>query len=315
MREPPLTQPERKRLKLSQLKPYPLQAQTYTPTSQAEDERLLAILRTGHYDPLHVMPPKNAAGLPAYTLLDGHRRAGLLANLEMDEAEVVLRHDLAAADQATVNGIFYDFALGRRHSHPLDFARMILRKYEIEKGRRRGELMSWDESEARDRVGKAIGMSGRNLCRYFRVLLTPMEVQNAVRDGELSLVLGEKVSWLPKDQQAEIAGRIHGGEKVEDVVRDYVASSSGRHQKPGDAFRAFVKHLEADLADLEGRTDKIYRKEIKEKLPLFARATNLLACLRREGKKKFVKLSCPTEKLKALGSQLDTRRAYFDGEQ
>jgi hypothetical protein len=100
------------------------------------------------------MPPKNRAGLPPNTKLDGHRRARLLTELGEEEADVVVRHDLADADRATVDMVFYDFALGRRNSHPIDLARMVIRKYELEKGRPRGGLKRHDEAEARDRVGK-----------------------------------------------------------------------------------------------------------------------------------------------------------------
>jgi hypothetical protein len=46
-------------------------------------------------------------------------------------------------------------------------------------------------------------MSGRNLNRYLRVLQTPVEVQNAFRSRDLTLVVAEKVAGLgPKGQKA-----------------------------------------------------------------------------------------------------------------
>ena len=44
-------------------------------------------------------------------------------------------------------------------------------------------FMTPTKGEARDRVGRALGMSGRNLGRYLRVLKTPVAVQNAFRAG------------------------------------------------------------------------------------------------------------------------------------
>ena len=286
MAKPAPTEPERRRLKLSQLKDYPLQAVTYAPSSADEDERLKEVLRTGHYDPLHVMPPKNKAGLPPYTKLDGHRRARLLAELGEDEAEVVIRHDLVDVDRAAVDMVFYDFALGRRNSHPLDLARMIIRKYEIEKRRPQGGLKLCDEAEARDRVGKVIGMSGRNLQRYFRLLLTPVEVQNAVRDGHLPLVIGERVEALSKEQQAEIAKRIANGEEPKAVVRGYFQSGNGRHRKASNALSCFIKNLERALVDLEGRDDKIYCLTLREHTPVLTRARKLITNLISGGRKK-----------------------------
>ena len=164
----------------------------------------------------------------------------------------------------------------RRHLHLIDEARIALRLFEIEKKRPRGELKPGDEHEARNRVGKAIGMSGRNLGRYFRLGLTPVEVQNAVRNGKLALVIGEKVSWLPKEQQAEIAERIRGGEKAKDVVAEYISKRNGRHRKAGDAFSCFLKNLAAVLNDLDDRPTEIYRPTIKQNTPLLKRGQRLL---------------------------------------
>ena len=191
---------------------------------------------------------------------------------------------------------------------------MVLRLYEIEKGRPRGQLRRSDEGEARDRVAKVVGMTGRNLQRYFRLLLAPLEVQNAVRDGRLALVVGERVSSLSKQQQAQIAERIRGGEEVKDVVSGYVASHNGRHRHATAGFKSFRKHLEAALADLEDRPDDIYRREINESLPLLERGKRLLTALIREGKKKFVDISGLAEELKDMGSKCDGENYFGEDE-
>ena len=260
------------------------------------------------------MPPGNGAGLAPYTNLDGHRRVAALEANGSKHVNAVLRHDLADADESAVEAIFLQFNLNRRHLHQIDKVRIALRQYQIEKGRPRGEVRPWDESEARDRVGKAIGMSGRNLCHYFRLLLTPLEVQNSVKDGKLALVLGEKVSWLAKQQQAEIAERIRGGENPKDVVCAYVASRNGQHKEATAAFRVLVKHLGADVADLEGRTDKIHRDEIREALPLFDRVAQLLRSLRREAKKPTTETSVIAELAKVRGVVMHNGADYFGEE-
>ena len=146
------------------------------------------MLHTGRYDPLHIMPPHNKAGLPANTLLDGHRRARLLQDLGIDTAEVIVRHDLVNAERAVVDMAFYDFALGRRNSQPLDLARMVMDRYEIEKNRPRQRFGWRDYEETRDHIGKVLRMSGHNFGRYYNVLLGPREVQDAFRDKRLKLV-------------------------------------------------------------------------------------------------------------------------------
>ena len=278
---------EYRRLRLRLLVPYPAQDYFYTnTTTPVEDDAFQRALKSGQRDPIHVMPPKNAANLPAYTILDGRRRATALEANGEKEANVVVRHDLVGAERDTIEAVFLEFNCDRRQLHPLDKARIALRRFEIEKRRPRGGLRPIDEQEARDRVGKAIGMSGRNLQRYFRLLLTPREVQDAVRDGKLALVVGERVSWLSKDKQAEIAERIRAGEKAKDVVAGYLKPRSARHKHATAAFNRFVNHLKAALADMEDRPDEVYRLTLKENTPLLQRGRQLLTKLMAEGRKK-----------------------------
>jgi len=92
-------------------------------------------------------------------------------------------------------------------------ARVALRLYEIERNRDPGTLEGWDAVHARERVGEMVGMSGRNLDRYFRVLKTPMAVQISFDNGKLPLVVAEKVADVPPDIQAKIAERIEAGKR------------------------------------------------------------------------------------------------------
>lgn len=285
MTTPVPTQPERTKRKLSQLKDYPLQAQTYAPTSGDEDERLKAVLRTGHYDPLHIMPPHNKAGLPADTKLDGHRRARLLQDLGIDTAEVIVRHDLVNAERAVVDMAFYDFALGRRNSQPLDLARMVMDRYEIEKKRPRQRFGWRDYEETRDHIGKVLGMSGRNFGRYYNVLLGPREVQDAFRDKRLKLDMAARVAGLTPKQQEEIAARIRAGENPKDVVAAYFTASNGRHKRATPGFTALVKALNKALSDIGDRPDHVYRVAIKEQLPLLEQSKALLGKLISLGRK------------------------------
>lgn len=118
----PITDPtkwEYRRLKLNQLVTYAAQDYFHANTTKPiEDEALQQNLKSGQRDPIHVMPPKNAAGLPPYTILDGHRRKkGMMANGEV-RCKGVIRHDLVDADAATMEGIFLDFS-DHRNLHPI----------------------------------------------------------------------------------------------------------------------------------------------------------------------------------------------------
>src|SRR5262249_16316468 len=152
----------------------------YFPDLSPYDLGLLAedIQRNGLRHKIEVLPV-NKAGLAGDTVLDGHQRwRALLLNGET-QVQVIVRYDLAATDRATVEGAFLEPNRNRRQLSPLGKARVALRLYEIEIGRRRDRFLSIEEGEARDRVGKTVGMCGRNLARYVNVLRTPAEVQEA----------------------------------------------------------------------------------------------------------------------------------------
>jgi hypothetical protein len=257
---------ERRRLKSALLKPHPAQRDYYGhTTTPTEDDALRRDLQeNGQRDPIHVMPPKNKAGLPAYTVLDGRRRAAGLEAIGKKEADVVVRHDLTDADAATVEAVFLGFNVGRRQLHPLDKARVVLRLYELEKGRSQGRLYRGEVGEARDRVGAAIGMSGRNLQRYFRVLLTPLEVQLAVRDGRLPLVMGERVECFEKIKQADVAARIRAGEDPKKVVGELYATN-GRRRRVQHGVDDLVNSMERALGNVGGRVDEIRRHNLTER--------------------------------------------------
>ena len=305
----PLPSPSVRSASFSLLKEYPLQSQTYAPTSDDEDERLKAVLHTGCYDPLHIMPLHNKAGLPSNTLLDGHRRARLLQDLGMDTAEVVVRHDLANAERAAVNMAFYDFALGRRNSHPLDLARMVMARYEIEKNRPRKRFWARDYAETRDRIGKVLRMCGRNFDRYYKVLLCPREIQDAVREVDrrkrLNLVSAARVAGLKSEQQQEIAARIRAGENPKTVVATYLTATNSRHQRATHGFNRFLKDLQRALADIEGRPDAIYRGAINKATPVLLRGRKLITRLIAEGKKPFSDLGALFQDLKDGAEESD----------
>lgn len=214
------------------------------------------IRRNGLRQPIQVLP-RNKAGLKPNTIMDGHQRRRALVLNGVEVADVEVRYDLADADTAAVEQAFLEPNQNRRQLDPLAKARVALRLFEIENKRPRGQLRHHDLAEARDRVGRVIGMSGRNLNRYFRLLRTPTEVQDAFRAGALLLVTAEKVCDLDGETQKRIADRIRGGETPKEVVADHVGGRDGRHRRANDALAAFHRNLTRALHDLDGRLDSL----------------------------------------------------------
>jgi hypothetical protein len=239
--------PETRRL--IDLKPFPLQADFFDDLSDHDLQRLAAdIEQNGLRNPIEVIPP-NTAGFAPNTILSGHQRKRALEHNGETEVAVTVRYDLCDADAATIETIFLEDNQNRRHQDVLTKARVALRLFEIERGRKRGDIHPWDEREARDRVGKTIGMSGRNLSRYFRLLRTPIEVQNAYRRGEFPLVVAEKVADLSPCDQKTVADRIRAGENATKVIEEYIPKPAAKPKdvSPLERLRRALVEAQAEL--------------------------------------------------------------------
>jgi hypothetical protein len=107
-----------------------------------------------------------------------------------------VRHDLVAAGEAAIEAYFVTSNLIRRQLSPLGRARCIRRLMEVEKSQFTSNYNWWDRDELKQRVGKAMGMSARNISRYLLVLDAPIEVQHALDRGEIKLIDAGKVALL-----------------------------------------------------------------------------------------------------------------------
>ncbi|MBA4017018.1 MAG: hypothetical protein C0483_07590 [Pirellula sp.] len=260
--------------RLSELIPFPSQALLDGTTSEDEDRELREdIKRYGLRTPIDILPT-NAAGLPTNTVLDGHRRREMLTALGQNEVRVIVRYDLANDDRQRIDEEFFRFSLMRRQLSPLAKARMAKGVIESER-----EGVSPQNGELRDRIGKMIGMSGRNLDRHLAVLRTPMEIQAAFERKALSLIEAEKVSRLTEEQRNTIARRIQSGESPKKVAAEYGPQKRTRHVKPNDAFVAFMKAIRRGCGDLTGRADRISPRLIADNEDSLRRARRLFSVL------------------------------------
>lgn len=274
--------PELTTMSPASLRPHPQQHVFYDDPPQHELQALADDLRqNGQRDPVHVMPPKNKASLPSYTILDGTRRCRAAVLAEMETVKVLVRHDLKDANAATVETEFLKFNFLRRQMRPLQKARVAMRLFLIET--KRSRLFQHDAPEARDRVGRAIGMSGRNLDRYFRVLQTPLPVQNAVDAGILPLVLGSRVASLTQEAQMKLAGEIEGlrdKQLISRIVSEHLGiDSARRHSRASNALGAFAREIERGLRDLDGRLDIVGLPSIEEVAPILGEGAKMISHL------------------------------------
>jgi hypothetical protein len=267
--------PEHRRLR--DLHPFPAQAQFFDDLSDHDLAELAAdIKRNGLRHPIELLP-QNKAGYTPNTILSGHQRDRALRLNGETETVALVRYDLAEADKESIERHFLEHNQHRRQQDVLATARVALRLFEIEKKRPVSKF--WVTPEARDRVGAVIGMSGRNLQRYLDVLRTPLEVQNALRNKNLSLVQAAKVASLVQTQQERIAGRIRAGEEPKAVVAEFLPTANGRHVRLDHAMDAFARSLQRSLDDLDDRIASVPARLVKLHLPVLQQAAAALETL------------------------------------
>lgn len=265
MKQASSNQPRRETIRLDQLVRHPKQDDFFErPTQDAVETLADDIRRNGLREPIEVLPPAQKGRRKEYQILSGHTRKEALELLGRTEVEVIVRYDLRDADADEVECHLLEANQNRRHLDKLTQARIAKRLYMREKRATRGRLSSSQQGELRELIGKKIGMSGRNLDRYMRLLDTPIEVQNAFCSGKLSLVLAGKVAGLNAKDQQVVAGRIRAGETPKVVLEDYFTPTKGRHVKVADAMASIVRGLERGQQDLADRIDEVSSKLVKK---------------------------------------------------
>jgi ParB-like chromosome segregation protein Spo0J len=258
--------PEVEERELSDLHPFPRQAEFFDDLSDHDLEQLAAdIKRNGLKQRIDVLP-ENSAGLNPNTILRGHQRRLALEILGYSTYAVRVRYDLAGSTAADIERFFLDDNLNRRQLDPLAKVRVALRRFEIDKGHRLNGHSAQQEGEVRDWIGKVLGMSGRNVDRYKNVLSSPVEVQEALRTGKLPLVQAAKVGGLPTKLKAKIAARIADGEDARAVVQECLPAKKASARSADDSLRSLLKSLVGGHSDLAGRLDEISAGLLKRSL-------------------------------------------------
>lgn len=236
---------------LDLLTPFPTQDHLFPPCSAEDDEALSEDIRThGLRQKIHVLP-ENAAGFPQNTILLGHRRCAALLRIGEVDAKVIVRYDLADKDAATIEMLFIDDNDKRRQLSKLGRARLALRRFEIERRREPGDLNEREERDARDRVGQAIGMSGRNLQRYLNVLRAPLSVQQAYEHDQLTLKEADRIGRLPAGVRQEIEVLLGKGNDPKTVVTKYLGRRCSQPAKRGTAINRFIAVLRKAWREIE----------------------------------------------------------------
>jgi ParB family chromosome partitioning protein len=237
---------------IARLKPHPSQARVFDDTPEPEFLELKAdIEKNGLRHRVEILPTTGV-------IVCGHRRVRALRLLGCKEVPVLILYDLAARGEAAVRQRLITDNLLRRQLTPLGKVRGYVELVQALVEERGGRWPSGSaQGELRERLGKILGQSGRNVDRYLAVARLPMPIQQAFDDGQLSLVQAARIATLPAEAQERIAAAVEQGAPAREAVADHLPAADGRHKKAGDALASLVRALGRGIADLQGRDDQV----------------------------------------------------------
>jgi ParB-like chromosome segregation protein Spo0J len=218
--------------KIKDLKPHPRQAELFPDLPMPLLRDLAQDMQArGQQNPAEILPDG--------TIVCGHQRRRAAELNGWEEIDVWVNHELAAqGEQAVEQRLIEDNIVGRKLDR-LDQVRCYRRLVEMAPDTPTEQRRRHQEGRLRDVIGDRLGISGRTLERYLRVLDTPAEVQDAFRAGRISLVNASKVAGLPQEAQQQLAEDLRAGTDPRQAV---AARLAGRTPAPADA--AFVPFLQ-----------------------------------------------------------------------
>ena len=174
--------------------------------------------------------------------------------LGWDEIDVWVNHELAEQGDLAVEQRLIEDNLARRNLDKLDQVRCYKRLNEMANDTPEQRRRPHHLGRLRDVVGSRLGMSGRTLERYLRILDAPREVQDAFRAGQVSLVNASKVAGLPKEVQQQLVDDLRAGADAKTAVAARLTVR--KDDAPDAVVVAFLRSLERNLDVLEAEAEQ-----------------------------------------------------------
>jgi|GEM_PF-2243641 len=255
---------------------FPIQHQVFGEENDAAGELLAVDIRAqGVRDPIDVLPPGNAAGLPENTVLDGHRRRDVAIQLGLDLVPVRIRHDLMDASVEEVTQAFLNYNFVRRQLDPVDQAKVLLNIYNT---RRYMPLRFSDLrgiNELARHLAALLGKDQKTGGRYIRVAMLPEAIHQAVKLGFLRLTVATKIFAIRDEAVREeivdaVEEGLDAGEKLNDLVNgmlpDRVQAREQRLFTDLESMLARIEECENRYGDrIEGMSQSGSRTDFLER--------------------------------------------------
>lgn len=207
-------------------------------------EMIESIRNFGIMQPLIVRPIDNEK----YQILAGHNRRRCARELGITKYPCIIKENLSD-DEAKIYLIDTNLCTRDKIS-PMERARAYKIKYDTYK--KRNINISMFEEVKKDNVGalntlmKEEKTSNASIQRYLRLTYLIPSLQDFVDKGKISLTVGEKLSFLPNEEQKFVAELINDNIKINDSMAQKIRRESERCKKE-DYYNFIMKE---DMLDL-----------------------------------------------------------------
>jgi ParB/RepB/Spo0J family partition protein len=236
------------RVKVADLKSHPRQARNFRDLTEPQFRELAESMRAhGLNHPIEMLADD--------TIVCGHQRVRAARFLGWEYIDAVVRQDVADQGPDAVEAHMIRDNMVRRQLGPLEIARCYQRLKDLASNGQ--PLFPNQDKDLRDKIGDVLGLSGRTLDRLRRLLKTPLEVQDAVNAGRLSIQSAGKVATLPAATQQRIADLICQGTDAAEAVSRFVAQTATKRKEWWKALDEFARCLRRGVDQLAERLGEI----------------------------------------------------------
>jgi ParB family chromosome partitioning protein len=197
---------------VERLKPHPFQNQFFTDPTEAELAKLMeSMARDGQLTPIEITPDNE--------VICGRRRLLAAQKLEWTELECWIRTDLVEHGEDAIKRRLIEDNITRQQLGKLALARSYKALKELESAAN-------EPGDVRDLIGRQLGVSGRQLDRYLRLLELPLVFQELVDQKRITLGQTASLLSLPKQKLTQLAKRVVGADDPRKLVIEALAAAS-----------------------------------------------------------------------------------------
>ena len=198
----------------------------------------------GIMQPLIVRPIDNGK----YQILAGHNRRSCARELGITKYPCIIKKNLTD-DEAKIYLIDTNLCTRDKIS-PMERARAYKIKYDTYKKRNINTSMfdevKKDNAGALNTLIKEEKTSNASIQRYLRLMYLIPSLQDLADKGKISLTVGEKLSFLPNEEQKFVAEIVKDNIKINDGMAQKIRKESERNKRE-DYYNFLMKE---DILDL-----------------------------------------------------------------